>query len=78
MADICERQINIKMNRGYSMNWFIDLSAAFSAGLPFRDISSVVANCQFRGINYLVRTEVGSFPQPGGDVVFRISSENDY
>lgn len=55
MVDISERQINIKMYGGYSVNWFIDLSAAPSAGLPDRGISSVIVNCQFSGRNYSVR-----------------------
>jgi hypothetical protein len=36
MVDISEGQINIKMRGGYSVNWFMYLSAASSAGLSVK------------------------------------------
>ena len=77
VMDISERQINIKMNGSHSINWFLDLSAAPSAGLPFRRISSGAINSRFEGINYSIGAKSGSFTQPGGDVILRALPENN-
>ena len=77
VMDISERQIKINMKGHHSLNWFLDLSAASSATVPFRRISSGIINGRFEGINYSIEAKPGSFTRPGGEVILRALPENN-
>ena len=60
------------MEGGKRINWFLDLTTADKAKLPFIKVSPRRIDCQFEGMNYGITTPEGSFSQPGGDKVFRM------
>ncbi|HEX5552622.1 MAG TPA: hypothetical protein VFX43_05180 [Chitinophagaceae bacterium] len=77
MMDLNERQIKMKMNGTPSIRWFLDLSAAAGAALPFRHIGPHRIDCRFEGMNYSIVSRSGSFSTPGDSVAFRMTPENN-
>jgi len=77
VIDIDEKKMEIKLEGENSINWFLDLSAADNAKLPFDEILSHQINCQFAGMDYYVTTGKGIFSEPGNGIVFRIAPENN-
>jgi hypothetical protein len=75
VIDMDERQINIKVEGEKTINWFLELTAADNAKLPFTNIGPRRIDCRFEGMNYRITASEGSFSQPGGDKIFRISPE---
>lgn len=75
--DVDENKMEIKLEGENSINWFLDLTAADNAKLPFEEILSQQINCQFEGMNYNVTTGKGIFSEPGNGVDFRIAPENN-
>jgi hypothetical protein len=73
LIDIDERQIKIKLTGNKSVKWFLDLTTADGAHLPFKNISNDRINCEFEGMKYSIKTTEGSFSKPDQDVAFRIS-----
>jgi len=73
VMDINERQIKMKVVGDQSIKWFLDLSTADHAKLPFKKISPNRIDCQFEGTNYVITTRQASFSKPGEGTVFRIS-----
>lgn len=70
--DIDEYQISIKVIGAKSIDWFLDLTTADNAKLPFKMISSSQIDCQFEVMKYAVTAKRGSFSEPGNGIVFRI------
>ncbi len=77
VIDISERQIKISLESNNSIDWFLDLSTASSAQLPFKTIEKNKINCQFEGMNYSIAAMAGSFSQPGNGITFRITPANN-
>jgi hypothetical protein len=73
VIDIDERQIDMKMKGRDAINWFLDLTTADNADLPFKRISPYRIDCQFKGMNYFITATKGSFSKPGDGIVFRIT-----
>ena len=72
VMDIDEYQISIKVIGAKSIDWFLDLTTADNAKLPFKMISSSQIDCQFEVMKYAVTAKRGSFSEPGNGIVFRI------
>lgn len=72
VMDIDEYQISIKVIGAKSIDWFLDLTTADNAKLPFKMISSSHIDCQFEVMKYAVTAKRGSFSEPGNGIVFRI------
>ena len=68
-----ETQIAMKLEGAAALDWFLDLTAADKAALPVKAIASDRVDCQFKGLNYSLRAERGTFSKPDGDIVFRIT-----
>jgi hypothetical protein len=75
--DIDERQIKIKVTGEKSIDWFLDLTTAPAASLPFQKINTNRIDCQFEEMNYPVTATAGSFSQPGDGTVLRITPEKN-
>ena len=73
VIDIDEKQIKMKVVGDKSINWFLDLTTADNAKLPFKKISRNRIDCQFEGTNYMITTRAASFSKPGEGTVLRIS-----
>jgi hypothetical protein len=68
-----ETQIAMKLEGAASLDWFLDLTAADKAALPVKAIAPDRVDCQFKGLNYSLGAEQGTFSKPDGDAVFRIT-----
>jgi hypothetical protein len=73
VMDIDEQQIKMQVTGGKSINWFLDLTAAPGAILPFTTISPASAGCRFEEMNYSVTAANGTFSKPNDSTIFRIT-----
>jgi hypothetical protein len=73
MMDIDEKQIKIKVTGAASGSWFLDLSTATNASLPFKNINPNKVECQFEKMDYTITALAGSFSKPNDSTVFRIT-----
>jgi len=77
VIDLDEKQIEMKMEGTGKINWFLDLTTANQATLPFRTISPDKIVCQFEGMDYSVTAIKGSFIKPTDETVFRMTSDEN-
>lgn len=77
VIDIDERQIEMKMEGKDSNNWFLDLTTADNANLPFEKITSYRIDCQFKEMNYSITATKGYFSEPGDEIIFRITPKKN-
>lgn len=73
VIDIDEQQIEMKMEGSNSIDWFLDLTTAASATLPFETISSDRIDCKFGEMNYFISAQKGAFSKPNDGLAFRIT-----
>ena len=59
--DIDERKIKISLKGDKLTSWFLGFDAAPAKALPFKSINTNRIDCQFEGMNYSVKAEIGSF-----------------
>jgi hypothetical protein len=69
---IDEQKVEMVM-AGKPLNWFLDLSTASGAKLPFNKISANRIDCEFEGMKYTIYATIGNFSEPSDSVVFRIN-----
>lgn len=60
-----------------SINWFLELTTASGAVLPFKKISAHTIDAEFEGMKYSVNAESGSFANDSAKATFRAQSENN-
>lgn len=72
VMDIDEQNIKIKFTGTASIDWFLELTTAANAVLPFKKISSHQVDCEFQGMNYSIVAEEGSFLKPGSNAALVI------
>ena len=77
VIELNEKQITMKIEGGKSNNWFLDLTTAGSARLPFKNVSPSYVNCEFEGMKYAVKAARGSFSKPVDRTVFRITPRDN-
>ena len=75
--NIGEKQVEIKLTGDKSLKWFLDLTTDDNAELPFLNISPTTIDCSFRGVEYSVNAEKGTFSEPGNGIVYRMSPEKN-
>ena len=68
IMDINEREIRMKLEGSWAADWFLDLSVAEGANLPFTKIGDHQVDCQFKGLDYHVKAPKGSFLKPDGGI----------
>lgn len=73
VMDIDEKQMKIRVTGSQPINWFLDMTAADGAPLPFKGISASKIDCHFEGLNYAVIASQGTFSKPNEQTVFRIT-----
>ncbi|HKI88978.1 MAG TPA: hypothetical protein VKA38_08130 [Draconibacterium sp.] len=59
------------------LNWFLDLTTAQNANLPFTTIHPRKVECRYLETNYTVEASRGTFSLPGEHVVFRVTPEDN-
>ena len=77
VIDMDERQIRIRTEGGKPVSWFLDLTVAQKAKLPFKKINRTRVDCNFQGMNYFLKASKGSFEKSNGDGVFKIYPEKN-
>ena len=77
VIELNEKEITMKIEGGKSNNWFLDLTTAGSAKLPFKNVSPSYVNCEFEGMKYAVKAARGSFSKPVDRIVFRITPRDN-
>ena len=77
VMDFNERQIKITMEGNTSIKWFLDLTTAPSATLPFKNINKKAIHCRFEGIDYSINAPAGFFTEPGDSVRIRMVPKNN-
>ncbi|CAG4988335.1 hypothetical protein DYBT9275_00058 [Dyadobacter sp. CECT 9275] len=73
VMDLNENQMAVSVKDGQGEKWFLDLAAAKSENLPFKNIDGVQARCEFEGLTYTIPAVSGSFSKPGSGQIFRVS-----
>lgn len=72
--DIDEQQVKMKLISVKVTDWYLDLTTAESAKLPFKAINPHSIDCQFEGMDYGISASQGTFSKPD-NAVFRIASQ---
>lgn len=75
--DIDEKILQIKFEGENTNNWFLDLTCAGNAILPFEQINQSQISCEFEGMDYSVSVEQGDFSEPDNRTKLRITPENN-
>jgi len=73
IIDLDEKEIRMKIEGNNSANWFLDMTTAKNAILPFKKISASRIDCNFERMNYFIEALKGSFSKPDNEAVFRIT-----
>ena len=68
-----EKGLKISLSSKKSINWFLDLTVADGARLPFKKITLDRINCEFEGMKYSITTSNGLFSKPNSGTCLRIS-----
>jgi hypothetical protein len=74
---IDEQTMEIKLESNEPAEWFLDLLMGENTSTHYHTISPRQIDCLFKGFHYFVRSEKGSFSEPGNGILFRISPENN-
>lgn len=77
IMEIDEQKINMHLKGNNKLNWFVDLTTAANADLPFKKINPTKINCEFEGMKYSIDLEEGLFSKPNEGTVFRISAKKN-
>ncbi|MDP4185264.1 MAG: hypothetical protein Q8862_08905 [Bacteroidota bacterium] len=77
VIDLTEREMQIKLEGKGPDKWYLDLTTANSAKLPFDKISSQRVDCTFKDLAYHVIAKKGYFDKPQENVVFRIKPHSN-
>ncbi|MEP7251730.1 MAG: hypothetical protein ABI683_05095 [Ginsengibacter sp.] len=77
VIDIDERQLKMKIEGNNSIEWFLDLTTADNASLPFKKINGNQIDCEFEAMPYSIKAIKGNFLKAGDSTVFTITPENN-
>jgi hypothetical protein len=77
VIEMDEKTIRMELQSPDAVEWFLELSAAERAALPYTKISRPRVDCRFEGMKYFVGTERGSFDGSGGISKLRIIPEGN-
>ncbi|WP_432708327.1 hypothetical protein [Pedobacter sp.] len=74
--DLDEKTFVVKLVSKEPLNWFMDLTTASVAKLPFTSIVPSGINCTFEGTNYRLVANRGTFSKPTNGAAFRLQPSN--
>ncbi|MGV8878616.1 MAG: hypothetical protein ACOH2A_06255 [Sphingobacteriaceae bacterium] len=77
VMDIDEKRMKISVTGNKTINWFLDMTAAAGAPLPFKQINANNIDCQFEGMHYAITTSSGTFSKPNEQTAFRITPNHN-
>jgi hypothetical protein len=70
--DLTEKALDIKLNSKEKLDWYLDLTTASIAKLPFEKINKKQVDCSFEGMPYSIKVSEGSFSVPENGAVLRL------
>jgi len=73
VMDLDEKQLKITSTGSSKVDWFLDMTAAEQAALPYKKIEAAKIKSQFEGSDYEVSLLKGSFNKPNASTAFRIT-----
>ncbi|MDH4271583.1 MAG: hypothetical protein OEW18_06360 [Candidatus Aminicenantes bacterium] len=77
VIELDENKTEMRMEGETSIDWFMELTTAGDAKLPFEKISPQEIHCRFKGMDYEVTVGRGLFSEPGHGIIFRIEPEDN-
>ncbi|HZW65055.1 MAG TPA: hypothetical protein VFF23_05150 [Hanamia sp.] len=77
IMDLDEENIKIQFTGKESINWFLELTTASGAVLPFKKISPHQIDAEFEGMKYSINAKSGSFANASAKAVLTIQPENN-
>jgi len=77
VMDLDERRISIKLVGAGTVNWFLDLTVADRARLPFMKVGPRRIDCRFEGMDYSIRAMEGQFLKGEGGAGVRVRAEGE-
>ena len=72
VIEMNEQQIKMSVSGDKPINWYLDLTTADKAKLPFTKITAKQVNCKFEGMKYAFKAAQGSFAKGDGNTVFKV------
>ncbi|WP_343675319.1 hypothetical protein [Chitinophaga sp.] len=75
--DLSEKTIHMKMVSNKTCDWFLELSTAPVARLPFDKIGQKQIDCSFDGVNYSLLAQKGWVSKPQNGALFRLKPESN-
>ncbi len=75
--DMDEQNIKIKFTGKKLIEWFLELTTAPNAVLPFKKLDTHKIDCRFEGMNYSIIAKKGSFSKTGANATLTIKPENN-
>ena len=70
---IDEGKVSMQLDGPMKLDWFLELSTADSARLPFQRIAEKAVTANFEGMEYTVKAMAGKFVAAAAPAVFRIA-----
>ena len=77
VIDLDERGIKMNLIGGKPVDWFWNLTVADNSKLPFKKIGRTQLTCNFQGMDYFIKTPIGSFSKPADGGIFNIVPEKN-
>ena len=77
VIELDEYKMEMRMEGETPIDWFMELTTAGDAKLPFEKISPQKIHCRFKGMDYEVTVGRGLFSEPGHGIIFRIKPEDN-
>ncbi len=77
VIELDENRMEMRMEGETAIDWFLELTTADEAKLPFEKISPQKIRCRFKGMDYDVIAGKGLFSEPGHGIVFRIEPQDN-
>ena len=75
--DMGETKIEMKMVTNTPCDWFLDLSTAPGARVPFDKIGQKQVDCSFDGINYILLAQKGWLSTPENGALLRLKPQSN-
>lgn len=75
--ELSEKKMKMQLRGGSTVSWYLDLTTADGAALPFDTITPHRIDCHFEGLHYSVGAEKGIFSRPANGAVWRIGPEGN-
>lgn len=77
VLDIDAQNMEMQYKGIKPLNWYLDLTTAEHADLPFSKVSKKQIDCRYKCMDYSIKAANGFFSTPGNEVVYRINPDKN-